>query len=132
MKIICAFGMVMVLLRLDLSAQTVVDFDGNEYQTVVIGNQVWMAENLNSLHYSDGVPIDGVWAYEINPDTASIYGRLYTWDAAVKDTSSNSIPSGIEGASCRMAPSQHWRMEVAYRLSGSRRNCRGSSLRKRV
>jgi len=27
-------------------AQTVTDFDGNEYERVEIGNQIWLASNL--------------------------------------------------------------------------------------
>lgn len=97
------------------------DIDGNVYKTVQIGNQVWMAENLRTTHFSDGSPIhlsehDTVWAYYGRGETAkSIYpafcwykndsatyakshGALYNWAAATKDaTSSAEAPSGVQG-----------------------------------
>jgi uncharacterized protein (TIGR02145 family) len=77
----------------------VTDFDGNVYDVVRIGTQTWMAENLRSIHYADGTTIDGVFAYNDNPASVEPYGRLYTWPAARRgSTSSNANPSGIQGA----------------------------------
>lgn len=33
---------------------TLVDIDGNEYKTITIGNQKWMAQNLRTTRYSNG------------------------------------------------------------------------------
>ncbi|MCX6233151.1 MAG: fibrobacter succinogenes major paralogous domain-containing protein [Bacteroidetes bacterium] len=76
------------------------DIDGNVYQTVIIGTQVWMVENLKTTKYNDGTPIplvtDGTnwWNHTpeycwYNNDIANkeIYGALYNWFAV--DTASN-------------------------------------------
>ena len=49
---------------------TVTDIDGRVYQTVRIGNQWWMAENLNVQHYRNGDPISYIGdAYEHTLDS---------------------------------------------------------------
>ncbi|UCF79562.1 MAG: hypothetical protein JSW03_04780 [Candidatus Eiseniibacteriota bacterium] len=53
------------------------DPQGNRYQTVTIGEQVWMAANLR---YDVG---DGTYCYDDDPLQCEAMGRLYTWSAAL-------------------------------------------------
>ena len=89
-------------------AATVTDFDNNVYNTVKIGNQCWMRENLRSTHYTDGTPIplgattSTTTAYRYNPNNNSsivaTHGYLYNWPAVMNGQSSSSAnPSGVQG-----------------------------------
>ncbi|MBS3768298.1 MAG: fibrobacter succinogenes major paralogous domain-containing protein [Candidatus Cloacimonetes bacterium] len=73
---------------------TVTDIDGNVYQTLVIGDQEWMIENLKVTHYRNGDPIfhvtnNSTWGlssgaycvYDNTPSNADTYGNLYNWYA---------------------------------------------------
>ncbi len=96
----------LVLICIILGAQTFAQQKGTlkdardetVYETVKIGNQVWMAENLNADRFRNGDPIqeatssdkwkkayqDGipVWCYyDFDSKNGPIYGKLYNWHA---------------------------------------------------
>jgi uncharacterized protein (TIGR02145 family) len=77
-----------------IEPETVTDYDGNIYNTVIIGQQTWLKENLKSLHYADGSEITEVWAYDDDEANVETYGRLYTWDGAMN----YSTTQGSQGA----------------------------------
>ena len=78
-----------------VTSTPVTDIDGNTYQTVKIGTQTWMKENLRTSHYSYGksiYPYDTAYNNTANLDTIKNYGKLYSY-FAITDTS-NVCPVG--------------------------------------
>jgi len=76
--------------------QIIKDIDGNVYHSIVIGTQVWMAENLQTTTYNDGTKIplvteQSAWYHHHAPGfcwynndesaNRNIYGALYNWYA---------------------------------------------------
>ena len=58
--------------------------DGQIYKTVKIGNQVWMAQNLNYAYLQPTSELDSSsFCYEDSPENCKKYGRLYLWSAAM-------------------------------------------------
>jgi len=101
---------------------TIADFDGNTYNTVLIGTQCWTKENLKVTKYNDGtdIPLDATggsngktggqnWSsfntgartvHSNNNANLAIYGFLYNWYAAkgiataLSTTYKNICPTG--------------------------------------
>ena len=75
------------------------DIDGNTYESVVLGNQEWMAENLRTSKYADGTLIPNItekyswrgldsaaWChYDNDSQYDSIYGKIYNWYSVETD-----------------------------------------------
>jgi uncharacterized protein (TIGR02145 family) len=87
---------------------TILDYEENVYNTVIIGDQTWMAENLEATMYRNGELIETTtlpesdisgestpryqWAYEGNVTYPATYGRLYTWHTVTDNR--NVCPTG--------------------------------------
>ena len=81
---------------------TVTDIDGNTYDYLTYGDQVWTVENAEMVTYRDGTPIPevtdatewenlttGAWAYYNNDPTKP---RLYNWYAVMGIHDAASLP----------------------------------------
>lgn len=77
------------------------DIDGNRYKTVRIGDQIWMTENLRSLHFQDGTPIE----VADTPYVTTAYPESYE-----------------KGPVCFMPDSQHSRCGVYYNWKAVAKN----------
>ena len=80
----------LVNIILGVTENTVTDIDGNVYETVQIGGQLWMAENLKVTHYQNNDEIPYIYNdpqygayinYSNNANNVGVYGRLYNWFA---------------------------------------------------
>ncbi|MBW6535701.1 MAG: T9SS type A sorting domain-containing protein [Mariniphaga sp.] len=102
------------------NAGILTDYDGNEYSTITIGNQIWMGQNLKTTKYNDGTPIplvtDGTeWSsltspafcwYNNDMNYKNPYGALYNWYAV---QTNKLCPSGWHVPS-----SEEWNILTTY------------------
>jgi uncharacterized protein (TIGR02145 family) len=71
--------------------------DGQSYATVQIGEQCWMAENLNFgnlIPLEDDMLNNGIpekYCYDDNPDNCDTYGALYQWTEVMQYTTTEGI-----------------------------------------
>ncbi|MBK7174704.1 MAG: fibrobacter succinogenes major paralogous domain-containing protein [Bacteroidales bacterium] len=99
----------------------VIDIDGNKYDTIHIGTQVWLKQNLKVTHYRNGDPVEpilkdsdwfysesGAWCcYNNDTNNIPIYGCLYNLYAA-KD------PRGLCPQGWHTPTEDEWRTLVSF------------------
>jgi uncharacterized protein (TIGR02145 family) len=103
---------------------TVTDIDGNVYNTVLIGNQCWMKENLKTTTYRNGTSIPNVidttaWLnlttgayvwYDNDISWKDKYGALYNWFTAIDS-------NGLCPLGWHVPPQEDW--DVLFGLIGN-------------
>jgi uncharacterized protein (TIGR02145 family) len=106
---------------------TIKDADGNEYTSVIIGDQEWLTSNLKTTKYADGSNIDypgtdttswrsnttGAYAW-LNSDEVNKnrYGALYNWYAVTN--SRGLCPQGW-----RVSSNNDWQQLLTYLTSAN-------------
>ena len=117
---------------------TVTDVDGNVYNTVLIGEQCWMRENLRTTQYANGTPIAlgtdtstttpfRYYPNNSNSTDITFYGYLYNWPAVMNGAaSSNANPSGVQGVcpdGWHVPSTAEWESLMTYMNSQSQYVC---------
>jgi|GEM_PF-418609 len=121
-----------VLLNLNavrLPTGTLTDIDGNTYQTIFIGDQEWMAENLKVTKFKNGelIPegngIEGIdptlgyfFVYDDDPENIPDYGLLYSGslinDARGLCPTGWSVPTAHQWAFMETQIGIHWQEAI--------------------
>ena len=88
--------------------------DNTIYKTINIGTQTWMAENLN---FADSTKFPSILnrnsCEEDTLDNCEIYGRLYTWSAAI-----DSVYWSSKGITCGYTPEKDSSCELSETVQG--------------
>lgn len=111
----------------------VVDFDGNIYNTIQIGTQCWMKENLRTTHFPDGseIPLGGIndtlpirTCPGNSAGNVATYGYLYNWPATMNfpagDTA-NVVAQGVCPNGWHVPSYDEWITLLSY--LGSQSEC---------
>ena len=99
---------------------TVQDIDGNSYNTVKIGDQCWLKENLKVTKNSQGQPIKR-YCYNNDKEICDIDGGLYGWNAAM-DNSNQEGAQGICPDGWRVPKDSQWYV-LEYYLGEYDKSC---------
>ena len=127
---------------------TSVDYDGNTYQLVAIGTQIWTKSNLNVSKYRDGTPIPqvtdltawaslttGAWCYNNNTTAnGTTYGKLYNWYAVagIHDNDPNTPNKTLAPTGSHMPSDAEWTTLTNYlggeSIAGGKMKSTGTTL----
>jgi len=106
--------------------------DNNEYDTVQLDTQCWMAENLNvgtmingSSTQSNNSSIEK-YCYNNDSNNCNTYGGLYQWDEAMQYTTS-SAAQGICPSDWHIPSNDEWTTLTGYLSANSQYWCGASS-----
>ena len=110
---------------------TITDIDGNVYNTVSIGNQCWMKENLRTTKYTNGTTItNGSSAstststrYYYNSGNSPSYGYLYNWSAVKGPAAVSANNQGVCPNGWHVPSSAEWTLLKEYVSSQSQYCC---------
>ena len=109
-----AYGNEHTLRTLPEFGELVDNRDGRVYQTVQIGEQVWMAQNLDigeinaiSFPLSDNELIEK-YCYGDDPANCEVYGGLYTWNEMMQYNHDD--PHGVCPAGWHIPSDEEWRI----------------------
>ena len=114
------------------------DTDGNMYNTVKLGTQCWMKENLKTTRFPDGTTIPASsssstvlpYLYVPNKDTLNIpnYGYLYNWTAAMNSSSAGDYTvQGICPDGWHLPSINEWKTLINYMKGVMSYKCNNSS-----
>ena len=92
----------------DIIKNAATDYDGNVYDAVRIGQQIWLTENMRTTHTPDGkfLPVSDMQDGKVpsrsypggDSSNVEIYGYLYNWPGIMNgELASESNPSGVQG-----------------------------------
>jgi uncharacterized protein (TIGR02145 family) len=101
-KLILYIGIIMLSINTSYGEETVQDIEGNEYKTVKIGNQIWLADNLRTTKFQDGSPVKTGFIPDDKDENLLKYGRLYNWHDVADER--NICPIGF-----RVATDDDWK-----------------------
>lgn len=103
----------------DDKLDSLTDIDGNKYDTIAIGKQVWMIENLKTTRYRNGDPIQNGFYISLDTLTSGAfiniesdlnmahYGYVYNW-FAIRD------PRNIAPKGWHVATVADWNILTEY------------------
>ena len=83
---------------------------GITYKTIKIGDQIWTAENMR--HGTNSAE-NGIYSYDDKPSNDKLYGKIYTWSAAMKGATVEGS-QGICAKNWRIATDNDWKKLESY------------------